>query len=62
MSRPDLEGLLKRLDEAHVEEQQFNRETYGERYFDPEESTLHSEAAEAIRELSTEIDNLRSSL
>jgi len=43
--------LLKRLDEAHIEEQEFNRETFGEREFDPEEPTLHSEAAAAIRKL-----------
>jgi len=47
----DYEDLLKRLDEAHVEEQEFNRETYGEREFNPEEGTLHSEAAAAIRKL-----------
>ncbi len=43
--------LLTRLDEAHVEEQEFNKETYGERYFDPEEGTLYKDAAAAIREL-----------
>lgn len=45
--------LLKRLDEAHTEEQEFNRETYGDREFNPEEPTLHSEAAEAIRKLTS---------
>lgn len=49
----DYTDLLKRLDEAHTEEQEFSRETYGEREFDPEEPTLHSEAAEAIRKLTT---------
>jgi hypothetical protein len=43
------EGLLERLDEAHKEEQEFNKETYGE--FDPEEGTLYKDAATAIREL-----------
>lgn len=43
--------LLKRLYAAHLEEKKFNLETYGERDFDPEEPTLHSEAADAIREL-----------
>lgn len=50
--------LLKRLDEAHTEEQKFNRETYGEREFDPEEPTLHSEAAEAIRKLTAPVKPL----
>ncbi len=47
----DYTDLLARLDEAHVEEQEFNKETYGERYFDPEEGTLYKDAATAIREL-----------
>lgn len=62
MNGSQVEGLLKRLDEAHKEEKQFELETFGAREYDPEGDTLHSEAAEAIRELSTEIDNLRSSL
>jgi hypothetical protein len=47
----EFDDLLRRLDEAHTDEQDFNRETFGEREFDPEESTLYSEAAEAIRNL-----------
>lgn len=45
------EDLLTRLDEAHVEEQEFNKETFGEQYFDPEEGTLYKDAATAIRKL-----------
>lgn len=47
------EDLLTRLDEAHVEEQEWNKETFGEQYFDPEEGTLYRDAATAIRELMT---------
>lgn len=47
------EDLLKRLDEAHIEEKQFNLETFGEREFYPDEPTLHSEAADAIRKLTS---------
>lgn len=47
----EFDDLLTRLDEAHAEEQKFNRETFGEREFDPDEGTLYSEAAEAIRAL-----------
>lgn len=45
------EDLLKRLYEAHLDEKKFNLETFGEREFNPEEPTLHSEAADALREL-----------
>lgn len=51
VTMPKYQDLLTRLDEAHVEEQTFNRETFGEREFDPEESSLYSEAAAAIRKL-----------
>lgn len=47
----DYTKLLKRLDEAHLDQQEWNKETFGARDFDPEEPTLHSEAAEAIRKL-----------
>lgn len=50
---PEFDDLLKRLDEAHVEEQKFNRETYGEREFDPEEETLYSESIRALTALRT---------
>lgn len=45
------EDLLTRLDKAHAEEKKFRLESFGVRDYDPDESTLHSEAAEAIREL-----------
>lgn len=47
----DYKELLEKLDEAHVEEKKFRLETFGVRDYDPDESTLHSEAAEALREL-----------
>ncbi len=47
----DYTELLERLDEAHRDEKKFRLETFGKRDYDPDESTLHSEAAEAIREL-----------
>lgn len=43
--------LLERLNKAHEDHQQFIRDAFGRRYFDPEESSLYSEAAEAIRAL-----------
>jgi len=46
------EDLLERLDQAHWEEQEYNKETFGE--FDPEEGTLYSDAAAAIRELTAQ--------
>lgn len=56
----ELSDLLARLDAAHFEQKQYNLETFGVRDYDPDEATLHSEAAEAIRELTADLGRLPS--
>lgn len=53
-----LRALEDRLMEAHREEQAYKLETFGERDFDPDETTLHETAALALSGLLYAVETL----
>ena len=52
--------LEMELSRQHADEQEFNRETFGELDFDPEEPTTYSRASKALEQLLDALDEILS--